>query len=218
MPELQLAVLLWCLWLLVHWVLATMLGPPLRLERWIILIAAVGWLALWPALCLSRRPSRPAIAGRPLRARPGPGMILAEWFALALVFQALAWPLGFIAGWTLRQTAWVNTAMLSWALLTAAFVAWGAAARRARERVVAMTLCLMLLVGEPLLVSLLAMLGPRGWDMRLTAVASLWHLTAPHAQYQPQPWVSFTLSMAVTAAAAWGIVVAVTRARATVSA
>ncbi|MEX0887330.1 MAG: hypothetical protein WD009_12920 [Phycisphaeraceae bacterium] len=201
-PSLQLAVLLWCLWLLVHWLLAMTLNPPLRLERWIILIAAVGYLALWPTLRLAQRPSATA---------PAPALILLEWLALGIVFQALIWPLGFIARWSLTQTAWVNTAMLAWALLAAAFVAWGATARRGIERAIAAALCILILIGEPVVMALLALGGQPGWPMRISPLQTLWRLTAPFGEYRPEPWTHHAIAIAVAAVFAWTLVVLLTR-------
>ncbi|MEX1017591.1 MAG: hypothetical protein WDZ31_12685, partial [Phycisphaeraceae bacterium] len=122
-------VLLWCLWLLGSWLVVRWQESSGRVDRWMLLASAVGLMAAWPTVRLSqvRRPAgrlgtRPGAVAARLRRRWRLMEVAVEWLCLALVFQAVVWPLSFVAGWGLAQTLWLNVAMVAWSAVTAALV------------------------------------------------------------------------------------------------
>lgn len=206
-------VLGWCLWLLGSWAVALTISSAVPAARWMIFSSMVGWLAVWPAARLSGqvRKARKDTA-QPEAAEAGvvrPGYIFLEWFCLAMVFQAVLWPLRLVAGWSIEQVLWVDAAMLAWSLLIAALVAWGCLLRSAAERLVMMAVCMLVLAGEPVLMGLLARtqpMGDAGWTMHVSPVQALWSMTVAAADFQMGPWQSIIVSVAAAAILAWGIV------------
>ncbi len=152
---------------------ASSLDSPVVAFRWIVFAGMTGLMLLWPAYRLSgdRPPRIDPPHAIPSRV-PGPvGTALFEWFCLMLVFQIVVWwpqvvvwslqwlpmpPTGTVSGWSVQQTAWLDGAIAIWSLITAAIVAQGCRSRSPRRRTLAMGLCILLVLGEPLLIALAA--------------------------------------------------------------
>ena len=203
------------MWLLGSWAVALTISSAVPAARWMIFSSMIGWLAVWPAARLSGPAhtaggAQKADASQRLAAGVvRPGYIFLEWFCLAMVFQAVLWPLRLVAGWSIEQVMWVDAAMLAWSLLIAAFVAWGCLLRSAVERLAMMAVCRLLLAGEPVLMGLLARtqpMGAAGWTMHVSPVQALWSMTVAAKDFQMGPWQSIIVSVAAAAVLAWVIV------------
>ncbi|MFA9477285.1 hypothetical protein ACERK3_03140 [Phycisphaerales bacterium AB-hyl4] len=211
-PGIQLMVLMWCMWLLGSWTVVRWQEPPMRLERWMLLASMIGLLAAWPAIRLGQRRMPPGRLGT----RPG-GVALrlrrqwqlmdlaVEWLCLVLVFQAVVWPLSFVAQWSLGQALWVNAAVVAWSAAAAALIGWGSVFARGPGRGVAMLVCLVLLAGEPVLVALLTLVNT-SWNgaWGVSPLPTLWALTEPSgrgAAVELARW--YAVGMASAAGAGW---------------
>lgn len=197
--------LLWCLWLLGSWAVLWVQGgwtvPALRL---MLMSAAFGMLAVWPAMRLSQPTVTPARGRTPRAASPAKsahharldeptprqwaracGTLWRDWIALLAVFQAVVWPLQLAANWNAAQVLWLNAAMAGWGLLTALLIAWGRGSNRPSWRQLAMLVCLGVIVLEPLLLALGVPHAGGGSSaaglptMRISPIQALWILSAP---------------------------------------
>ena len=220
----------WCIWLLVAWGLSLMKTSVVPASRWMVLIAAVGAMAVWPAFRLSQvRGGNGGEAdgggagggGEPM-SRLGWRMVLGDWLTITVLTQMMLWPLwlssakfGMTGGnglliyqtrWSVGQTAWVGAALAGWTLLTAAVVAWGVGRGTRRAALIAMTVCLLLLLGEPLAYAGAgaAWGGEVHWPaFRVSPLSTLWGLTVAKADFQAGPWVGRIASAGVAAVVAW---------------
>ncbi|MEM7576624.1 MAG: hypothetical protein AAF328_04030 [Planctomycetota bacterium] len=202
----------WCLWLIGVWglLLVTIGWSPLA-YRWMTFAAIIGLMGLWPAARLSQD-------------HRGPGartIVFVDWVCMLLVFQAVLWPMRIVATWSLEQTLMVNAAVASWSLLTGLLIAWGRSFGTAPMRTVAMLACVGLLVAEPLLLLLNAVLTGAPWsalpNLRVSPLQAVWELTAAPALYLPRPWTDYTLGIAAAALVGW-CVLAITVPRKTAAA
>jgi len=222
--------LAWCLWLLGSWGTTLWVDRTAPALRWMIFAAAVGLMIMWPMLRLSqpgdpprprkkknentRTPARHASACRAtptLRRLSSPRLILQDWFSLMVVLQATIWPLSVTGQWSTIQTAWLDGAIAAWSLLAAAITAWGRRSQRAIHRTLAMTIIVLLFVGEPIVQAIVGYGAANGywqtttWPMRISPIAILWELVEP-ADPVPitgEPYSYAIVSMAVAAVAAW---------------
>lgn len=197
-------VLAWCLWLLGSWSVTLAMDSALPAVRWMVMSSLVGVGLLWPMLRLCQ---------------DGPGPLdssarhaLRDWLALALVWQAVVWPLRVTAQWSVAQALWLNLALLAWALLIAVVIAWGRRpSARTGPRWPAMLAAVLLLLGEPSAMIGWTLIGGRPWDMAVSPVATLWTLSAPPVDYQPDDAVVRVLPTLAAAALAWMIYPALRR-------
>ncbi len=209
-------VLAWCLWLIGVWALLLLRlgfeGPALR---WMAMAAVIGLMGLWPAARLSQDQGD---AGKLHGAKFSGGVVLLDWLCLNLVFQAVLWPMRMASGWSWAQALWLDAAVAAWSLLTGVLIAWGRCFGTAGMRTLAMIGCMALVVLEPLVVGLAAILrGPvtdaegtvvgSGWDdlpnLRLSPVQAVWELTAEPAVFAAWPWSDYIVGVAVAAAVGW---------------
>lgn len=207
----QFMVLLWCLWLLGSWAVVRWQAPPMALERWMLLAAVVGLMVAWPAVRLSQRRlpvgrlgRRPGVVASRLRRQWQLMDLAVEWLCLALVFQAVVWPLSFVAHWGLSQTLWMNAAMLAWSFAAAALVAWGCVFAHGAWRGVAMAGCLLLLAGEPVVVALLTLVTSSwhgGWGV--SPLPTLWVLSEPTTHEATEVARGQTTGMIAAVVAGW---------------
>ncbi|MEM1098354.1 MAG: hypothetical protein AAGH92_06145 [Planctomycetota bacterium] len=191
-------VLAWCLWLIGVWslLLVTIGWSPLA-YRWMTFAAIIGLMGLWPAARLSQD-------------HRGPGartIVFVDWVCMLLVFQAVLWPMQFVAKWSLEQTLTINAAVASWSLLTGLLIAWGRSFGTAGMRTVAMLACVGVLVLEPLALLLNAVASGASWstlpNLRVSPVQAIWELTASPALYLPRPWTDYTVGVAAAALIGW---------------
>ncbi|MFW6059091.1 MAG: hypothetical protein ACODAQ_02855 [Phycisphaeraceae bacterium] len=202
-PSTQVVVLVWCLWLAGAWGVSMLLSSSVVAARWLVVTSVVGLMLVWPAARLSE--------GRERVTMPG---VLVEWLCLVLVFQAVIWPLRIISDWRMDQTAWLDGAVAAWSLLTAAVVAMGMQFRGAGARMAAMVLCVLVVLGEPMVLALAATVQGAGtlWEMRLTPLPTVWALAQPIADVSLGAWPARIMVVGVAAVAAWvavGVVMAV---------
>jgi hypothetical protein len=221
--------LAWCLWLLGSWMVARRMEYPstAMAVRLMMLAVMVGLVVLWPALRLSQdrwvpffmAGGRAAAGGGPAggrthAARRGgdPWSVLSDWVGLAAVTQAVIWPFTFTAGWTLTQTLWMDAAVLSWGFLAAAMVAWGVRSSAAWARTTMMAACILFFLGEPAAMSVTQMIaGPDpalAWTMRISPLATIWHLAEPGGLWSAQPFSEHILIVAIASIIAWILVIA----------
>jgi hypothetical protein len=189
---------MWCLWLLGSWALTIGLDAPASAVRLMIFASMTGIMVLWPVWRLSQGSDR-----------IGPGIIFRDWLSLNLVFQAVVWPLKVSADWDLAQTLWLDTAVAGWTLLTALLVAVGCRSSHGAIRTVAMALCLLLVLGEPLIMALINLstsvgdfVGPT-WCMRISPIQALWVLAGPSLSFTDIPWSSTVISIGLVATIGW---------------
>ncbi len=187
-PSVRLLILGWSLWLLALWgMLWLQMSVNHASVRWLVFGAALGLFVAWPALRLSQWGST--------------GGVLLDWLALNLLWQTVLWPLMTIARWPVSQAIWLAVAMAAWSLAVGWLIALGGLWDRGPARTVAMGGCLLMLLGEPLL-----MLGSgRGpWPTWISPLGSLWALTEAAGYFELQPWANHISLMAAVAVGAWG--------------
>lgn len=219
-------VLIWCLWVLGSWAVTLGFNPPELAMRRMIYACMIGMMLLWPVWRLSldsrwrrSRPGQvPASDGETSTNERlktpffGPALVFRDWLSLNVVFQAVVWPLRISALWSLGQTIWLDAAVACWTLLTAALVAWGCCSRHGGRRTVAMLLCVLVILGEPLVMGLLnlgsgsEMSGGITWAMRVSPLHTLWVLAGSPQAWTVQPWAMHVLLVGLAAAAGWLIV------------
>jgi hypothetical protein len=194
-------VLGWCLWLLGSWGVLYPTYGPVWAVRGMILAALIGLMVIWPLVRLSESPLQWHDRAAP-RWLTTTG-VLVEWLSLIAVFQAVVWPLRVTGDWGLAQTLWLDGAVVSWTLITAAMVALGVAMPGGAGRSLIMATCVLLLLGEPLV---MAMFPGSDWDMRISPLQTVWALTDRGTAWQPEPWSGRVTAAALAAAAAWAVV------------
>lgn len=214
-------IITWCLWLLVSWSITLAISATVHAVRWVVFSAVFGLMAVWPALRLSQQlPSRHgakhayAAHGIDYGTATFRTRLFAtalDWFCLLLVFQVVVWPLMLVGRWSTQQTLWLDLAVLSWSLLTAVLIGLGRLAPLAWLRVVAMVLCVLLLIGEPIWMAVggtgfgVVSDGAPGrlvdtrWQMRVSPLQALWELTTTEQPYDPSGWRPTILSTAAAA-------------------
>lgn len=213
--ELQIILLGWCFWLLGVWGVALRMAPTGAAVRWMIMLAVVGLMLVWPAVRLSLGGRRPQhgmlwddVGGEHRQPLTGdaPSLILVEWLCLMLIFQAVVWPVRWVAHWSFEQAAWVDAAVAAWSLVAALLVAVGVRLGRGLARAAVMLLAVALVVVEPLLVAATVWGGDnlgRGWTMRVTPLQAVWQLAGPAASFKPGDWPMVIVSVGVAAFIGW---------------
>jgi hypothetical protein len=173
--------------------------------------------------------------------------VLRDWAVLNLIFQAVIWPLQLVPEWgreggqwqelvsaferSLERIVWLDLALAGWSLVIALLVAWGTRPGGWRRRALAMGLCLLVLVGEPLLMALLnigsrlraggslanlvdpvgarlahqaaAGITPWCWIMRVSPVQALWGLTIDPVNWVAEPFASQVIAILAAGVAGW---------------
>lgn len=197
----QVIVLGWCLWLAGAWGVALWFGSPVPAARWLIVLALMGLMLIWPAVRLSG-----------LGGSVSAGAIAAEWLCLVLVLQAVVWPLRLVAHWRIDQALWLAGALAAWSLLTAALLAVGVRQRSVGPRVLAMAGCMLLVFGEPAAMAMVTVAADWGfveagpWPMRVSPLAMVWALVQPALDVSLDPWPGQVLVASGAAAVAWMVV------------
>ena len=212
-------VLGWCIWLLGSWSSTLLIESPVPAARWMIFASLIGLMLLWPVIRLSQElavggghSAEVAPLGGPamLRRYPsqrllsGPGLALADWLALMIVFQAVIWPLRLSAGWSIGQSLWLDAAIAAWSLLVAAIIAVGSLARQGTYRALAMLLCVLLMFAEPTLMVLMRRAQINvAWQMHISPIQAIWGLSTSPVLWQPDPWRFQIIAVALGAVVAW---------------
>lgn len=206
----------WCLWLLGSWSVTLWIDSTVPAVRWMIFAAMIGLMVIWPVLRLSHDTlgSQARVPERAFESVTS-GQIMADWLSMMLVFQAVLWPLRISSNWSLEQCGWLDAAVASWSLLIGAVVAFGCASVSGARRALAMLLCLLLFLGEPLVMALVNYSAARRagviWPMRLSPIEAIWTLTAEPSAWMLGAWRERILAVALAAAAAWVWVIFSTR-------
>jgi len=173
--------LLWSAYLLLSAILTVFAAPILGQSgadaylapaRALLALAAVGSTILWPMTRLSQAPPR-----RPARAA------LVDWFVLALLMQAVIWPLTILPGgalarplpwpalWPWEVSAGVSLLLMGWTALIGGVVAMGTRGPAGASRSGWMALCIVLALAAPIT------MAAGGW-LHLP-VSSDWMLGSP---------------------------------------
>ena len=105
-----------------------------------------GVMVMWPVLRLSQNMGQAVSAG----------LLLWDWLCLNMVLQAVIWPLCVTSGWTSQQALWLVAALAAWSLLSGAALLAAGCWTSVLGRVAGTLLCLLLVLGEPLLMACLA--------------------------------------------------------------
>lgn len=210
----------WCVWLLVTWGLSLLQTSVVPASRWMILVAAIGAMAIWPAFRLSQAPAGVGVAAGDSLPRAARRVVLGDWLTITLLTQMMIWPLwlssskvGAAGGvviyqtrWSAQQTAWLGAALAAWTLLSAAVVAWGVGRGTRGAAMIAMAVCLLLLLGEPLAYAAAgaAWGSETQWPaFRVSPFSTLWGLTVAKAEFDAAPWVMRIASTGAAAVVAW---------------
>ena len=202
--------LAWSLWLLGSWVISLQMDSILPAVRWMIFSSLFGLMLLWPAFRLSQdcsiAPGDNDDATGKSRAIL-PKYIFLDWLRLNLIFQSVIWPLQITARWWVAQTALLDAAVASWTLMVSVIIAWGCAARGGMQRTVAMLLCLLLLLGEPIAVLILDMsrlnTEKSVWIMRISPLQTIWELSGSPWGWSAGPWIERVVAVAMAALVGW---------------
>jgi len=127
-----------------------------------------GAMVMWPVLRLSQNMGRAISAG----------LLLWDWLCLNMVLQAVIWPLCITAQWTSQQALWLVAALAAWSLLSGLVLLVSGCWTSALGRVAGMLLCLLLLLGEPLLMACFASAHLSGvWSMWISPIDTFLLLT-----------------------------------------
>lgn len=189
----------WCLWLLGSWFVTLGIDAALLPGRWMIYSTLFGLLAIWPVIRLSQELSR-----GPVTRGSRSAAVFLEWFCLCLVFQAVIWPLQILQNWSIEQTIWMNLAVGSWSLITALLIAMGVGFKDAWARWLAMGLCILVLIGEPVLVAIARFERPdESWAMRISPLLTVWELSYIGAGSDVDPWAWRISAVGIVGGIAW---------------
>lgn len=206
-------ILAWCLWLIASWLVSLGDVTATLAARLTMPFAALfGLMVMWPVLRLSQWRDQDDATMPPF----GWGQVLAEWFVLNLVLQAVIWPLMINGSWTLNQTLWLDAAMAGWSLLVGLIVACGVNAAGGWLRGLTMSLCLLLVLGEPALMALLntdfthgLSLGPvepgRGvvWQWKFSPIQAVADMTRPYDAGSAHRYGPQVIAVGVAAVLGW---------------
>ena len=143
----------------------------------------------------------PTPAPLPIARRFEIGLALLDWLSLAMIWQAVWLTLWMRSDWPVAQALLADAALLGPALLVAALIAWARQGRSTIARAVAMTLCLAMLLAEPL-----AMLATSThWTPRMSPLPMAWGLTGSGVEpwSRVQTWWPHVASWWAAAALAW---------------
>ena len=213
-------VLAWCIWLLGSWGVTLSIDSAVPAVRWMVYSSLIGLMMMWPAYrlsqgCVKKKRGDDADDDSPQGATSliTPSVILRDWFCLMMVFQAVVWPLRITARWEIQQTLWLDGAIAGWSLLAAALTAMGCRSCRAGHRTIAMLCCLMLLLGEPLVMWLWNVVVHPGvddgviWTMRVSPIQAIWGLTDIPSSWSMHPWASSVFTVLAAATVVWMMMV-----------
>jgi hypothetical protein len=209
-----------CAWLLVTWGLSLMKTSVVPASRWMVLVAAIGAMAIWPAFRLSQVGTAVGASRGVSLPRAARRVVLGDWLTITVLTQMMIWPLWLSSGkitiagevfiyqtrWSAQQTAWLGAALAAWTLLTAAVVAGGLGRGTRMAATIAMAVCLLLLLGEPLAYAAagVARVSETSWPaFRVSPFSTLWGLTVAKAEFEAGPWVMRIASAGTAAVVAW---------------
>ena len=162
-----------------------------------IVSCMTGLMLMWPALRLGQNIRRPMSAGH----------VLWDWLCLVLIVQVVIWPLRVSTEWTVAQVVWLDVALGGWSLATGLLLLICSGWTSGAGRTAGMLVCLLLVLGEPLLMAGLTWTGICGvWPMWVSPIDTLWALTSRPVVI----WPGHILGVTAAAVAGW-IVVAVGR-------
>jgi hypothetical protein len=196
-------VLAWCLFLLMSWGLILQFDSPVPAVRWMVYACLVALMILWPVYRLSQDGGMDATGRPPL----SPQRILLDWVCLALVLQTVLWPMHLTAEWTIEQTFWLDVAFCGWTAVTGLIVAIGCQSNSGGHRTAAVALCVLLLLGEPVLLAALnsGVFGGLSihWTMRVSPLGAVSVMMTPMEYWQGGSYPVHAVSVAVAAAVGW---------------
>ena len=196
---LRVVIIAWCFWLLGSWGAAWLADTGLPRVRWMLLSGVLGMMVVWPALRLSQ-------AVHPREPGRGAFQIFLDWLAMIVVFQAVIWSLHLIAGWSLSRGYWLDSAIVSWTLLSALIVAWGRMSESGWVRTGAMALCLGVVLAEPVLGVLGLYRDAVG--MRVSPLETLWALTNLPERAPLGVWQERIVVVGLAALLGWSVLAA----------
>ena len=195
--NLRVLVLGWCLWLLGAWAASLLIDSPVPATRWMIFSSLIGLMAMWPTVRLSM--DERAAQGRAQD-------VVREWLALFCIFQVVIWSLALTARWGFAQTVWLDCAVGAWSLMTALLLTVAVHAPHRLLRLLVATLCLLLLVGEPLVLTMVQSPGAdHRWFLRVSPIETVWALTEVPIDFASGPWQSNVRAAGVAVGSGWVI-------------
>jgi hypothetical protein len=212
-------ILIFCFWLLGSWGVSLGLDSSLPAIRYMIFSAMLGMLLVWPMLRLSqehpkvyvRKAGKPSIMGDLESGSPmTPGAVFSDWFSLNMLFLCVAWILRMSAGWSVSQTAWMSIAMASWSLIVGALLIFGCRVDDGRHRTRMMAACILLFLGEPLVLTAMNVFQSPGdafrWRMVILPLEAIWVMSGPASGWETSVWAPRIKVVALMALGLWLVV------------
>ena len=199
-------VLSWSVWLLGSWVVALMLDPSIRAVRWMVFSCLFGLMVLWPVVRLSQGLMvREGDRWRVERASRWRALL--DWVVLYAVFQAVVWPLRVSTDWSFGQVLQLDLAVGVWSLFIAAVVSLGCRMVSGWGRVGVMIFCVLVLVGEPVILAWMNVGAVEGesvwWKMVFSPLEAVWSLTGPGIEWIEGAWRDEVVMVGVLAGLLW---------------
>lgn len=219
-PSPRILVIAFCVWLLGAWFIALESTSMIRPIQWMVLCAFFCVMAFWPVLRLSQfRDLNDQDQSSSADSFRTPGRLFIDWLCLNLIFQTIIWPLHLNAQWHISQTWWISATLASWSLITGAITALGCRSDKPIHRTLAAAICMLLLVGEPVLLVLARMAfgittaGSASGHLtyQTTPLALVWELTSPAATWAHQPWQTQVPAAALAGITGWLVIIATRR-------
>jgi hypothetical protein len=184
-------------WLLVSWLIAVGIRPPIHPSSSTytpaaqVLLASIvlGGLVAWPLLRLSG----------PARSRPISQSLL-DMVSLLVLLQIVLWPLRLVTSWTVSRLILIDLSICAWLTTCSAIIAIGITIS-SPFRTSAMLLLIAWILG-PLLISTI---GYPGLDFQASPIGSIWSL-ASHGGELPDDnaWIWMGIGWFI-AALAWSL-------------
>ena len=186
-------------WLLVSWLIAVGLRPPIHPSTSVYKPAAqvlltsivLGGIIAWPLLRLSG----------PVRDRPIAQALL-DLVSLCVLIQIVLWPLRLVTSWSIARLLLIDLSICAW-LTTAGAIIAAAITHRGMFRTCAMALLLAWLL-VPLAVSIGELPGTE--NITTSPLGSIWHLTSEGGSLtELNAWIWLGVGWGV-AIFTWGLV------------
>ena len=185
-------------WLLVSWLIAVGIRPPIHPSSSTytpaaqILLASIvlGGLVAWPLLRLSG----------PARSRPISQSLL-DMVSLLVLLQIVLWPLRLVTSWTVSRLLLIDLSICAWLTTCSAIIAIGITVS-SPLRTLAMLILIAWILG-PLSISTIGY--PAGLDFQASPIGAIWSLTS-HGSELPDSntWIWMAIGWLI-AVLAWAL-------------
>ncbi len=167
----------------------------------------IGMMAIWPAFRLSQAP----LPDNTVRSRRMVMVmiIIVDWLGLQIIFQAVLWPLQWMAGWSFEQGLMLDLSLAGWSFITGLIIVSTIHGRRWLVRTWGMLLCLLVIFGGLLAIWLYTRWGGGSVAMEsltcYSPVLMLWSLTAAGFEFDSRVALPCVLFVGISGLSGWGI-------------